>query len=671
MAAFNTASLNSGAINAGQLGTEVYSISRQIEQEVFEVYAVTRSFEQEVFEVYAVTRSFEQTVVFREIYTLTRGIQQTINAVYVVSRQFNQSVSNVLPSSDAVIWTAYVIVDDAILTDIVGGISVSAGENESRLATFQARPVAGTLNWSDVIAKTVAIDYRDNTGQFRRLFTGIIDEVQYDATSNLLQYECTSNRKDDLAALTRSQLDARITGARWSKYIFDEESEGLEYASELLSTIPASYEEDAYGQYRLAQWEAKATPDLTLTESDIIDGSLVPTFVSRDRILNQVNLEFGYRFSRLRHRERVYTWNLLQKTSGADGYNNWAEFLQNPTILLPRDAVDTAIHNTSWVVKGTIAYTDLPPAGYYSGIGWTPKQTTITYDEKGRQIRTVTDISAVYTTTADFTLAKRFAQPITEEYQLTITAPQSTGQYGVVDTDVRRGMTAEYDVSEWEGFTAYTAPTGTLSSNGDYIIDQDGTDIKGGRDEFDNAVETAIAIAYHDIKDSHRQNYVDFTILLDSSIELHQTIYVNTTRVQAKGKVVNIEHELQIDDDEPSALTTVRLAISKAQGSQTETTIASPTQPSVGDEKHTPPIKTLLNHFGNHYRSPAYDEQWSGWITNYQFQDFISSSLNRYPVAYVVDGEKIGDSDRKERTVDAPQTYNVEIPNDLLTITAP
>jgi hypothetical protein len=126
-----------------------------------------------------------------------------------------------------------------------------------------------------------------------------------------------------------------------------------------------------------------------------------------------------------------------------------------------------------------------------------------------------------------------------------------------------------------------------------------------------------------------------------------------------------------IDKGEPAATTTARLAISKSTGSTTDDGITVPAAPGNNDATFTPTTKRLANHFGNHYRSPPYKEWWSGFLTNYQFQDVISARNPSYPVKFTVDSEKIGDEDRKEREIKAPSTVQIEIPNETLTITAP
>lgn len=640
----NTAPINSGAINAAPRAGELVVLSGTI----------------------------EQTVVFLEVFALSGVVQQTVFEVHTVVSGIQQRVFIPVAPTATIVWEIIATLDGGTVIDLTGEMEVSAGEAESRLATFQARPVSGAFTWSDFIAKSVTLDYADSAGVFRRLFTGIVDEVAYDATENIVTFDCTSNRKDAINALTRDELTARI-GGRWSKFIFDEDADPFQFASDQLLTIPSSYDSDAYGVFRTTPFAAKVTPDLTLTESDILDASVVPTFVSRDRLLNEITLSFDYRFTRLRHRERSYTWDLLDRTVG-DGYDTWGAFMRNPSVFMPRDALLTAVESTSWVLKDDVIFTDLPEAGFFDGIGWSPRRQFIKVNDEGKVVRRVQkDESGLYATAATFTLAKRFAQTMTEGYEVTISAPQSVSQYGAIKSAVTRGMVAEYDSFEWEEFTQYKIPTGSTSPNGDNVTDKTDSTVEGDRDEFDNAIETALAIGYREIKEAHRQNYVDFQVLLDPTIELHQTVYVNTTRVQARGKVVNVEHTAQIDaeDGQPSALTQVRIAISKAQGSTSETAIAAPTVPSETDPAFTPRTVILSTHIGNHFASPPYDNQWSGWLTNFSFQDFVSASLPRYPVAFVVDGEKVVDADRKEREIPALSSVNVEIPDELLTVTAP
>ncbi len=671
--AINSRAINSQAINSSsfvQPDTEIASVS--FEQAVFTLETASVSFEQAVFTVESASVDFEQIVSFLQVETASITFEQSVFTLEIFSLALQQRVRLPVVAQDAIKWEAIVLVDSVHQTLLTGAVTVSGGEGEQILASFQIKPEAGVIAVSDWTAKPVTIDYADQT-TFARLFTGIVDEVEYDATENLLTFTCITNRKDLINAKTRDELTEEI-GGFWSKFVFDEDADPFEYANDRVSTVLAAYETNPFNQFKLVPFAAKSTEDIAYDEDEILDGTVVPTFVSRDQLVNNWVLEFEYRYDRLRHRERTYTWDMLTKTLSEGvfaGFNSWSEYLRNPVTLMPRDAVETAIESNSWVVKDVPTFTDLPPAGYFDGWGWSPKQSTIFTDEQGRQIRQFKDVSAVFTTSADFTLANRFAQQITESYAVTMAAPQSIAQYGSIDDTTARGIRVDFDISSWEDFTAYKTPTGSVSANGDWVIDQDGDSLEGGRASFDNAVLAAQSIIKREMLDAHRQNYAEFDVFLDPRVDLTKTIHVNTARVQAKGKVYEFEHTMIIDGEEPIATTSVKLAISKATGSQSDDTIAVPTPPTVTDAAFTPPVKTLGTHFGNHYNSPAYQDWWSGCITNYQFQDFISASLNQYPAKFTVDSEKIGDEDRKERIVPAPSTVNVEIPDELLTITAP
>lgn len=639
---------------------------------VVRVGEAARSIQQRVFaiETSAISRTLQQTVSTLEEGAVSRTLQQSVFAVAAISRTLRQRVKAPTAAQDAVQWEAIVTVDGTTQTQLTGTVRVTGGENEQVLAVFQIRPAAGVIAVSDFTAKPVTIDYADQF-QFARLFTGIIDEVEYDATENLLTFTCITNRKDLLNARTRGQLDIEI-GGFWSEFVFDKDADSFEYANNRISTVFAAFETTPHNQFRLIPFKAKVTPDITYTEADILDDSIVPTFVSRDQLVNSWTLNFEYRYNRLRHRERSYAWDIFTRgTPQSDAYADWGKFLLNPTILLPRDAISLAIEQNQWTLKNDVTFTDLPAAGYFGGIGWTPKQTTLTVDDKGRQIRRVTDISKVYTTAAVFTLARRFAQQLTERYQVKMLAPQSVTQYGEIKEETNQGITVNFDVAAWEDFDKFQTPLGSQSANGDFVIDRDDNDLEGGRSSFDNAIQTAQAVIKRNVLDSHRQNYVELDVLLDPDVDLTKTVFVNTARVQARGKVFEFEHLLVIDDGNPAATTSVKLAISKAIGSQADDGISVPTAAATTDATFAAPTVRLSSYFGNHRASKPYDNIWSGWITNFQFQDVISATLNTYPVKFTVDGEKIGDHDRKERKIATPSTVNIEIPDELLTITAP
>jgi hypothetical protein len=494
--AINSGAINSRAINSSGFDQSVVVVKRSIEQSV--AAPLSRVVEQSVLA--AISRVVEQEVIFLQSTAVSRSIEQSVYQLLAVGRNLSQRVSLPQATTDAIIWEAIVTVDGVKQTNLTGVVSVSGGENEQILADFQIVPQSGAINVSDWVAKSVLIDYADQI-QYKRLFTGIVDEVEYDTTENVLSFTCINKRKDLINDKSKGQLKAEI-GGYWSKHIFDKDATNYEYANDRLSTVLSAYESNAYNQFSLVPFIGKVTADITYTEGDILDGSAVPTFVSRDQLVNKWTLNFDYRFPRLRHRERSYTWDMLQRNlvDGVyEGFINWEGYLRDPVVLLPRDAVESAIQSNRWTLKDSIQYTDLPPAGYYGGIGWTPKSSVISTDEQGRTIRTVKDISKVYTTSADFDVALRFAQTITEKYEVTMNAQQSIDQYGAIEEETGRGVSVVFDLNTWEEFDSYASPTGVLSSNGDWIIDKTDDNLEGGRAQFGEAIKTAQAIVKHEL----------------------------------------------------------------------------------------------------------------------------------------------------------------------------
>lgn len=677
---FNNGTFNSSPLNGGASAVAVYTISADIEQSVFVEHTITATIEQSVFVLHTVAVDFEQTVVVREVYAVSAAIGQTVIATHTIDATISQAIT--APSaSDAIKWQAVVTLDGSTVQDLVGVITMEAGEGESRIASFQARPASGVLDLLTWLGSPVTIDYLDDKGNYRRRFTGTVDEPVYDITRNVATFNCVSSRRDLLNAKTRTQIDLGI-GGYYSTYISDPDLAIAEYAEERLKTVDATYDMDEFNTFRKVPFAAKATPDYTYTESDILNESLSFQLTSRDQLVNQITINFDYRYPRLRHRERTYFWDFLAPRRG---HGSWGGFLQRPTSLCPRAAIETAINGTSWLLKGTPTYTGLPDAGYYrlpngSTSGWSPRTQSLKFqrdadgnlildsnDQPIQDTRTETNVQNVYAIDAEWTMAKRFAQTITEAYQVTIKATQSVAQYGVVEREESRGIRANYDTSQWEEYTVYSAPIGSLSPNGDYITDVTGVE-DGSRADFNNAWNTVEAMTRREIKETHRANYVDFALLLDPRLDLRHTVYVNTGVIQARGKIARIIERMDID--EGSAIQEIRLAISKSTGAApSDSGIAPPAAATTTDQTVNAGTKLLYNHFGNSYDSPALDGTESGFICNYRFVDKFSTQIQFYPTKFVVDGEQVSEAERDERIVESVQTKEIAIPDELLTVT--
>lgn len=616
---------------------------------------------------YPISFGLSQDVILHEEYLLSAVVGQSVEGVFSISSGIQQAVVNVLPVTSAIEWELFVYLDDVIQPNITDSWFVEHEENGASIAEFVLKPDPGALDLQDWVGAAVKIDYRDSRGVFRRIFTGVVDLPSFDVSEGVVVFECTNGRKDVISSKTKDQI-RRDIGGYWSKYVFDEEATTYEYAIDRLNTAVGTYDTDEFNTLGFTPFLSKSVADIVYSESEIVDGSLIPQLVSRDDLQNQSTIEANFRFTRLRHRERTYKWSLFDSIHGSP-FRNWAEHMRDPVSFLPQAAVRAAIDSMPWLLKGDITFQGLPAAGYYGGWGWTPKSSVVKWDSDGRQIRTVRDITNVYATQADFTLARRFSQVINEKYTVTLTAPQSVAAHQAIDGSASVGVEAVYDPAEWEAATEYTAPTGTLTPNGDFVIDQEST-ADGSRAEFDNAYQTIEAIERRKILASHRDNTVSFQVLLDPSVNLRKTIEVSTAALNARGKVSAIRHSGNISGEEPFALTDISIRISKATGAApTDPGNNAPAQPGEKDQSYTPGTKLLKNHFGNHTDSPVYDEAWSGYVANYKYSDLIGETLTKYGHAFIIDGEKVIQNDRQARDIESRSTVEIEIPDELLSIT--
>lgn len=563
---------------------------------------------------------------------------------------------------------------------VIGSLSTYAQRGDTRTATFIYNNPPGVVNPNTFVGKAVAIDHV-HEGVTRRIFTGWVDKPVYDFHQKYTTFHCSNRRKEQLDNVTRAQLDTAI-GGYWSKHVFDEEATGSEYAAARLSTVNATLDYDAGNTLRLIS-NAPGTVDYSLGEPDISDQNLNVTWNNRDGLVNRVAVKFQYRYERLRHRERSFSW------THPHAGNNWMLQLKNPAPHVSRDMITQAINATGWVLKSAISFTGLPPAGTYQDATgtylWSPIQSNydleyqkdadgnVETDADGNPIvesssrTSQIDWTNKFATVADWTMATRFSQTITENYEITVEAPQSIDQFGAVDArNYSYGIEAEYDGDSWDDLQVYEAPTGTQSPNEDWVIDKDDTEV-GGRSEFEAAVQAAIAKAKQDILNTHYRNYVDIVLpkQIASEYDLYHTLHIATASVACVARVYSIQHGMDIQTGFQQ--TNVRLALSLIDSavSVTDAPVAIPTPPATTDAAATVNTIVLPTRIGNISGAPAYDPAWTGLTTNY-----INASGGgpTYPEAYVVEPDAVSDADRQEREVTAASTVDVEIPNNTLTV---
>ncbi|MCP3675340.1 MAG: hypothetical protein GY829_12820, partial [Gammaproteobacteria bacterium] len=130
----------------------------------------------------------------------------------------------------------------------------------------------------------------------------------------------------------------------------------------------------------------------------------------------------------MRHRERNFQI----------GNNTFCDYTgQAGSLYTKKSDFLTYIDAMSWHLnESSVVFEDLPDSQLYTGCSGAD---FIWYK-----------FNNYYALNVVFSAATRFAQTITEEYTITVTAPQSISQYGLIEWEQSGGAEIEYDAAVWE-----------------------------------------------------------------------------------------------------------------------------------------------------------------------------------------------------------------------------
>lgn len=517
------------------------------------------------------------------------GSGSLFNIEQSIGNTASGSLFNIEQTVKAVIITGNIARYGWDLALYIGGVAVPADQiygtatvtrNENSAALFDVTLInrSGVQDLDQFHGKVITLDVERASG-ITRVYTGVIDIPEIDLVNKRITLRCTDRRSEQINEQLGPQLP--FIGS-WSNAIFQDADDVAGELAQRLLTTTKTVDFDAYGNYTIANYLPKSSADFTLNDSGIYRRSPTLQVASRGRLVNRINVEFEYRYTRLRHRERSF------QLFGA----TFCDVINTPGLqFLATDGIQANLDNFGWPVKkSSINYTYLPAGGWYNcGFGkflWSPivqtGTTSIKRDEDGNAItdannnpvtevtnRTVTDYTRAFALSVIWTAAKRFAQDITERVNIRVSAPQSINQYGVIEQFQRNGFSFEYNASDFERDDAYIAPNGFNATAGDYYLDKTGTAA-----HYRAALLTAIGIADTKIIKSHRDNYITIETPAWPEIDLRHTVAITAGVIQGKGKVNQILHEFDISNREAS--TTVRLAFSQAQGTQAPGSVTIP-----------------------------------------------------------------------------------------------
>lgn len=582
------------------------------------------------------------------------------------------NLTTVLSGCASISWDIRVGGTKIPINQLVGTIEVLRREDGAALAVFTKKPGAGSFNATADQGKTVTIDVIDGAS-VTRVYTGIVDIPTVNLLNESITYSCTDRRRE----LINNQLaPIKHTIGWYSSAIFGEAEDTFDEVTSRLETVPKAIDFDAFGVYHLTDLAPKATPDYTLGDGDIYNRSLSLEVTSRADIINKVNIEFDYRFPKLYNWSKFYSWL-------HPGYTTFCKVLVDGYTLTPREMVRQAVNSAGWSLAGDITFIPTPqPAFYRCGgagdpvVAWSPNSmsasTSIALNPDGSQQvdangnyiyeqtdKVITQIGNIYCLGASFYLSKRWAQTITENYTLTVQAPQSQTKYGVVEKNQRYGLESTYDTSIWESDedTTHVYTTDTI------------TNADTNRSAAQNTILTALNRAKTTILNSHRDNRIKFVRSIWPEIGLRHTVRLSLSELDAIGKVSGIKHSFDISTRE--SMTELELTFSQSEGSASDTALYVPSAPTYTPTQVTTNV-TLGNHFGED-PTQASARNWTGMIGN----KFTCSSIGgysdcgrtQYDEYFVVDTPQVLGEARDNKILYNSATYNVAIPNNNLTIT--
>lgn len=569
-------------------------------------------------------------------------------------------------------------------SEISGTCDIAFSEDSAAVATLTLKKCGGEQDLTEYFGKDLVITGTGKDAITYRIFTGVVDIVDFDIIDGKTTLEATNRRKELLEAIPSPE--DKFGTSYDTRYLINQELEGADLIEALLPFAPFSLDFDAYNNYRYTAWEPKATADINLTGSDVLRADPQLENITRGRIVNEVNIDFFYQFSRLHYVETSYTW---QAPYQADGTSFAPLVLTQGYSLTRKETIQAAIEGASWIVKNEVVFGGLPPAGWYNGLLWvgdTPQQSTqASRDINGDPI-TDSNGNTVYTTysrrnyategvhasSANFTLTNRWTQQGIKKYSLTVSSASSQAVFGVVPRKNSYTITDAYDSERWDNYEGYApdfevgnGDTITLTGNQTYNVLTNEPIAKSN-------IQAAMDKAKTEILKTHRENLITIQAWFYPRVQLFHTLEIDTGavsegyRIQAKGKVKEYTHRLDFSG-KTRPQTDIQIAFySLGAGGSDDTytlPVITPTNPDTVTS-----VRALDSVYGQDPDTEFYLKR-DGWFGNkWPVASFFRTSFTeqfrvdtpRVP-ASLVDGIEYSNTG----------SYGIQIPTNSLTITYP
>lgn len=536
-------------------------------------------------------------------------------------------------------WALRVLLNGVdVSARLTGRVEVTADENTARTARLSLVPTVGLIDLDAWSGKPLQIFRRRLVGgelvSETLRFTGVTLPAKYDNWRNVVALNATCDRQNRLEQMSIEQINALTVECYWSAAVFGELNSHYQYAEARRQTRPIALDCGPDGAFRVTPWRAAAIPHFTFDASNIVAGSLQVT-PSAEKPINRIELAVEYRFTRLRHREHRYQWD-----HPAANFCAWyPRTTELPTISMLAEAIEQA----DWDQIGEPAVEELPPDLVNPcGLGgaW--------YNEFTADPHLLSFSVAV---------ARRTAQTLTEQYNITLLAEGSVTTWGVNLERERYSDEVEYDSRSWETLPADQRPSNAVQDYlGDWVIDRD----DGTRRA--NTLLTALHREAVRMEDSHRHTRVVWaTPISDAIYDTAHTLAVNAGGVQAIGKVVAVAE--QWDMDRGTELANIELAVYRGGEVSAADPLTAPAQPAFDFGDAPASTTTLATQLGGDQFSPPFDDDLDGFAGNYSVKYPGSEQYQRRLQITTPDIDALY---RDGATAEAAASYRLNFPTDLL-----
>ncbi len=551
-------------------------------------------------------------------------------------------------TADTAFWGIDVQLDGADISDrIVGPIRIEHSEDASGIASFLFVPNVGAIDPAVYERRPVTITFvgRGQGGGVQytqRRFTGLSSSADYDPDAGILSIDCTTDLQGAIEVLDKETITA-IAGGLWSEHIFEDSADSWQYLRDRLSTIASEIHHDVYRHLVVVPWAAKTTPDLTLTDAERFNDSLQITRVEMRDLITRVRINLDFRFTRLRH--RILGVHLIDN-------EGFCDYLNRGWRLAGKDMIRAASDGSGWTRQSPISFTDLPVPGTYC----TPQRGWVGGADD-------------FCLGAFWQAARRWAQTVTEQYALDVISPDLEEAVSRQPINEDYGISATYDSTDYEAITEFSGPpdNATLSpKTGDWQVD--GTEEeRDGRLAMEEAQRVALAKAETTILGRARRNRVSVSNVYRPDLSLAMTVRINTPYCTAKGKVAKFTETL---DPINGALTqTIEIAISRHNG--TGLPAGDPLDPAPAPDQPQETVGSrqyyMQHRIGGTLSSVPESDDLDGWMTNVSpgSPDY-DPTAPAYRERFVVRMPEIEAEARDASDVQAPQTYEIQVPEDEL-----